>query len=281
MISSLLLFGITATCCASPTSCEWFSDYREGLARAADSNRLAVVWFTDHGSVSDWDEPLCELFAELNGDQFVSRHVFVRLPLSASTSNDGQATRLIDHPAFADLKGGPGVAIIDMTDADSKQFHRVVSILPFGENSSALEMRELLKLPLGSLTQRTLMLAVRTHPEQPQSASQACSTYLCDECSSHAAYQAQIGVQGHHDWEHRFHRINAKLGDELVAYEVCAESWPGEGLWDAARECVRSWRHSAGHWELVRGAHPQFGYDMRRGANGVWYGVGIFGRPRR
>ncbi len=135
-------------------------------------------------------------------------------------------------------------------------------------------------LPLGSLTKRTLTLAVRTHSEMPQSASRELLPLLSDECEAHAAHQARIGVQGHHDWESRFHRINAHLPPGLVAQEVCAESWAGQSLWDAARECVRSWRHSSGHWEAVRGAHPVFGYDMHRGENGIWYGVGIFGIRR-
>ena len=84
--------------------------------------------------------------------------------------------------------------------------------------------------------------------------------------------------QGHHNWQNRFERINAKLSAGLLAQEVCAESWPGQGLLEAARECVHSWRQSPGHWDAVKTQHPVFGYDMQRGANGVWYATGIFGR---
>jgi hypothetical protein len=28
----------------------------------------------------------------------------------------------------------------------------------------------------------------------------------------------------------------------------------------------------------VRSRHPLFGYDIKRGQNGIWYATGIFGR---
>ena len=47
-------------------------------------------------------------------------------------------------------------------------------------------------------------------------------------------------------------------------------------LIDSCIDCVASWRHSPGHWGAVRGRHRLFGYDIRRGRNGIWYGTGIF-----
>jgi hypothetical protein len=83
-------------------------------------------------------------------------------------------------------------------------------------------------------------------------------------------------LQGHHNWETRFVRITSTL-DVLSAREVCAESWPGEHLLEAAVECVRCWRLSDGHWSAVNAYQPMFGYDMKRGRNGIWYATGIFG----
>jgi hypothetical protein len=45
---------------------------------------------------------------------------------------------------------------------------------------------------------------------------------------------------------------------------------------DSCIDCVQSWRHSPGHWRGVAGRHRAFGYDIRRGRNGIWYGTGIF-----
>ena len=98
------------------------------------------------------------------------------------------------------------------------------------------------------------------------------------EAESHSAYQAQIGVQGHHGWDYRFQRINSRLPGGCLSYEVCAESWPGQGLLHSAIECVRCWRLSSGHWRSVASPCQAYGYDIKRGRNGIWYATGIFGR---
>jgi hypothetical protein len=105
-------------------------------------------------------------------------------------------------------------------------------------------------------------------------------TVLADEAKQHSTYQASILVQGHHSWDSRFHRISAKLGGGALPQEVVAESWPNETLVEACVDCVHSWRQSPGHWDAVRGRHKLFGYDIRRGRNGIWYATGIFGRRR-
>src|SRR5690606_30181791 len=110
----------------------------------------------------------------------------------------------------------------------------------------------ILDLPPGTLTQRTMIYAVRIHPEAPASTQGQFHMALADEAKSHANYQASVQVQGHQSWESRFHRINAKLPSNVLAQEVVAESWPNETLVEACVECVNSWRQSPGHWSAVR-----------------------------
>lgn len=205
------------------------------------------------------------------------------------------------HPAFAELQGRSGLAIVDLQAPQRATYGRVISLVPAtgfsvtgfsatGSNSagsgaesrfpSASALRVLLELPAGSLTQRTLIYAVRLHPESPRSTDGHSHPLLFEEAEKHSSHQASIGVQGHHAWDQRFHRINARLPAGVIAQEVCAESWPGQDLVAAAVECVHSWRQSSGHWSAVSGRHAYFGYDMKRGANGIWYATGIFGRSR-
>jgi hypothetical protein len=47
---------------------------------------------------------------------------------------------------------------------------------------------------------------------------------------------------------------------------------------DSCVDCVDSWRQSPGHWGAVRARQSRFGYDIRRGRNGIWYGTGILVR---
>jgi len=90
-------------------------------------------------------------------------------------------------------------------------------------------------------------------------------------------------VQGHQQWESRFHRIISRLtgrgrGRAMspAPIEVVAESWPNQNLVDSCVDCVDSWRHSSGHWAAVNGEHDSYGYDIQLGTNGIWYATGIF-----
>jgi hypothetical protein len=262
------------------TSLDWLEDYHEALSRAEATRQMVLIWFRDPA----WEANDEAFERAILDDPAITtliqqRFVTVKLPVDAAASSDGESAPLMKHPAFAEMLGLPGFAILDLTDTSSPHFRRVVSVYPFKGHYIAKErLAALLELPLGTLTQRTLIFAVRTHPEQPFSARSHLSPLLAQETESHASYQASITLQGHHHWESRFHSINARLPAGLVAQEVCAESWPGQTLVEAADDCVHAWRQSPGHWEAVRSRHALFGYDMQRGNNGIWYATGIFAR---
>ncbi len=205
-------------------------------------------------------------------------YVCVRLPLNTLITFKDKTLPAIDHPEFGEMRGEPGVAILDFVDEQTEYFGDVVSTFPMTRRFSytSQQMVTILGLPPGTLTQRTLVYAVRTHPEHPKSTDGEIHPTLLREAKKHSAHQARIRRQGHHQWESRFHQINGKMPMGLTASEVCAESWPGESMIDAAIECVRCWRHSSGHWRKVRSQYDYYGYDMQRGPNGVWYATGIF-----
>lgn len=263
-----------------PDGLSWYTSYAEAATAARKQGRMMLILFRRPGRC-----PLSERFeAEVLGEPAIRTRLasFVRLklPLDATLTVDGHEVELIKQDQFAEMLELPGLAVVDFEHKQAKYYGQVVSVFPFlGERLYTVdEVREILELPPGTLTQRTLIYAVRTHPEQPASARGELHPVLLEEAESHAEYQARIGLQGHHFWESRFHRISARLPGGLWASEVCAESWPGQHLLESAIECVRCWRLSPGHWEAVRTKHPFFGYDMKRGTNGVWYATGIFGR---
>lgn len=270
-------------------SLRWHSDYEQARAEAADRHTLLLVQF----HTSRAQEQAAKLWQDSLTISPTRVEKLSQLTLAAVSTDsrvvvNDQPIRLGEHSAFGELQRGPGLAIVDCRDPTSESFRSVISLIPCADTNAESgcrypapsEVDVLLNLPEGSLTQRTLVYAVRIHPESPRSADGEWHPALVEEVRAHAAYQATIRVQGHHAWESRFHRINGKLPGDVVAQEVCAESWPSQGLWAAARECVRSWRQSSGHWSAVSASHPYFAYDMQRGANGVWYATGIFGRRR-
>lgn len=277
LVAVLCLFAWPAFGDDAPGS--WQTDYSAAYKQAQSEQRFLLLWFSPDQPTKA-DEVFAAQFDHQDLADDLKPFVRLRIPHSAKVKIKDQPVWLHRHPSFRELLGLPGLAIVDLRDKQSEHYGNVVSIYPFrsGEPLDQARLQVLLTLPTGTLTQRTLIFAVRTHAERPQSTRGVFDPLLASETRKHSAHQASITLQGHHNWERRFHLISAKLPDRLLAQEVCAESWPGQNLVEAAEECVHSWRQSSGHWSAVSGAHPRYGYDMKRGRNGVWYATGIFGK---
>jgi hypothetical protein len=273
----------------------WMSDYAAAVRKAEKERKMLLIRFEAPSGNARCERFERETLADAEVRRKLRDYVCLRLPLGATVELDGdppggnsddappgggKQVVLLKHSAMAEMLGQPGVAIIDFAHPEAEHYGRVVSTFPltgklwFGPE----QMKVILDLPPGTLTQRTLIYAVRVHPDRPASTSGKIDPYLVAQAESHSRHQAQIRRQGHHQWETRFHQINARLSGGLSAVEVCAESWPGERLVEAAIECVHCWRQSSGHWSAVRAAHPLYGYDMKRGSNGIWYATGISGK---
>ena len=199
--------------------------------------------------------------------------VFCRLGL-----HDGGAA-LVADPGLNAMRRGAGLFVVD--HAHPEYAGRVVSILPRTPGKyyrfEPAHVDQLPSLPTASLTQRSLILAVRIHPESPRSTEGACDPGLCSEAAAHSEHQARLRRQGHHGWDARSRRVAGGMGAGSAS-EVCAESWPDQDLLDSCVDCVASWRQSSGHWNAVRSPQAAYGYDIRRGSNGIWYATGIFRR---
>lgn len=259
---------------------EWHEDYGEAIKKAERERRMLFIYFRNEARDAEQEQFERETLSNVRVRRKLGRFVLARLTRSTEIKVQDQPVKLIDHASFSTMYGRQGIAIVDTTEPQSRNFRQVVSAFPFSPRRryDARRLGVILDLPRGTLTQRTLVYAVRTHPEAPASTDGALNEMLAEEAESHSQYQADIDNQGHHNWGNRFQRISARLPGGMVAVEVCAESWPGEELVDAAEECVHSWRQSSGHWGAVSARQPFFGYDMKLGSRAVWYATGIFGR---
>lgn len=260
---------------------QWMDNYAKATAAAERQDKMLFVYFYDAAA-----DGLCHRFESetlQNGQvqRKLQDYVCLKLPVDVKIKQQGQSVVLLEHPAFSEMLGRPGVAVLDYR-VKAQQAGDVISEFPLTEKLwyTSEQMTVILDLPPGTLTQRTLIYAVRIHPDRPASANGELLPLLNEEAQSHSQHQADIRLQGHHAWGTRFQRILSLLPGGLTPREVCAESWPGEHLVEAAIECVRCWRCSSGHWNAVSSHHPFFGYDMKRGDNGIWYATGIFGGGR-
>ena len=261
---------------------EWYvrDDYAAAMKEATEDRKMLMIYFYDRTPNSAQRAFEVETLANLEIQEKLKRYVFVKLPRDTKIRSGGKSIMLLKHPAFAEMLGREGVAVIDLVHERAEYYGHVVSTFPFstGKYYRKNAMSVVLDLPPGTLTQRTMIFAVRVHPERPGSTQGQLHATLSEEAKKHSHYQASIQVQGHHSWDSRFHRINSKLPNGVLAQEVVAESWPNEHLVEACLDCVHSWRQSPGHWGAVRSRQPLFGYDIKRGRNGIWYATGIFGR---
>jgi hypothetical protein len=258
----------------------WLTNYDEAMERAELDRKMLLVYFYDVEPTENQIRLENEALPDRDVLQLVTKsYVAVRVPVDVEFSPG--AGRLVDHEAFHELHGRAGVAVIDFAHEDENLKGFVVSILPLHDGKyfrfDPSQLLTTLELPAGTLSQRTIIFAVRIHPEKPLSTVGLANENLFTEARDHSRYQARLRKQGHHNWGSRFQRITSLLPRGLLAKEVVAESWPGEGIVDAAVDCVHCWRQSSGHWSAVRASHPQYGYDMKKGNNGIWYATGLFG----
>lgn len=258
----------------------WHDDYGQAMDAAIEQQRMMLIFFFDPARPESLLAFEQESLANPKNREIMAREfVSAKLPTDTVITRGGKPLELLKHPAFAEMLGRPGVAVLDFAHPGTEYSGHVVSTFPFvsGKYYSRPVLLIVLNLPPGTLTQRTMIYAVRIHPEAPASTQGQFHGVLADEANRHSSHQAAILVQGHHNWESRVQRISTRLQTVGGAEEVVAESWPSENLVEACVDCVDSWRHSPGHWQAVRTRHPLFGFDIQRGRNGIWYATGIFG----
>jgi len=269
----------------------WETDYEYAMETARlSSRRLLIYLYADSESaVSEELSALpivsaCRKFdAVVLDDGFVRSglcwYVLLKLPMDTKiTGEDGTEVSIYSLSGFEHMIGHPGLVVIDFEHRDKPHYGEVVGILPFlqGISPTATQTETFLELPPGTLTQRTLIYAVRIHPDRPQSANGVPAPAVMQAATEHAVFQAERGILSHHNFGARSYQVKVALGEGGMPAEICAQSQSGIGLFEGAIACMRAWRHSSGHWSIAQRYHRYFGYDMARGKNGAWYAVGFF-----
>jgi hypothetical protein len=260
---------------------KWHTDYHKAWSAAKAEKKLLLILFTANQQTS-YRKSVVDLIGRDKkvAEQLSKDYVIARLSTNYCIKVKGRNQELLRHGSMGEMHGREGLAIVDLKNEKTEHYGHVVSAFPFSSGKyyhfQASYLPTILNLPAGTITQRTMVWAVRIHPEAPASTFGQASHTLRQEARSHSEHQAAIGIQGHHQWESRFHRILGRLGGRHAPVEVVAESWPDQTMIDSCIDCVASWRQSSGHWNTVKSHQTIYGYDIKRGSNGIWYGTGIF-----
>ncbi|MCC7086098.1 MAG: hypothetical protein IT427_13935 [Pirellulales bacterium] len=274
-----------------PKPLVWLEDYRAATDRAkAEKKHVLLHFYRPEDQVKKLAPAAIDSVVNIESEltepgirERLDNYLLVKVPVQTEIKVKGKPIQLLNHGAFSELRNGPGLAVIDYTHDKAEYYGYVVSVVPFTPGKyyrfRESHIAAMLDLPPGTLTQRSMIFAVRIHPEHPASTTGENDPILLSEAKSHSKYQAQVRVQGHHHWESRFQRILGRLlgrGKSGMPVEVVAESWPSQDLMDSCVDCVASWRQSEGHWSAVNARQASYGYDIRQSDNGIWYATGIF-----
>lgn len=107
------------------------------------------------------------------------------------------------------------------------------------------------------------------HPALPYYSAEHLE--LSKLAEQHARSMARRCRQDHNGWEGgRFYSSMRASGCPEVS-EICAESWPGQTLWEASLDAWKCWQQSPSHWRTANGRPTLYGAGIARGRNGVWY----------
>jgi len=273
MLASLLL-----TLTLGTPEAVWHEDYATAYRQAVRDQKDLLIHFRDDDRL---DETLkhADVVQRLN-----ARLVCLRIP----TTYEFKGARLIDAGFMSEMMRRPGLAIVSLQDERLPTHNQTISAHPlvssrygWAPEYGPEQLKIILDLPAtATLSQRSMIYAVRVHPERPQSTGGEAHAAFLAHAEQHSARQARMQNQHHADLLGAMAAFRSQGVGVGNAGEVVAESWGavlgGENALEAAFSCVDAWRQSPGHWGQVARPHRYYGYDMARGANGTWYGTGIF-----
>ena len=180
---------------ADPSALPWHDDYRLAMDAAVEQQRMMLIYFYD----PQGQRPADRFRARIAGRSRHSRATdprlrhLAKLPADAAITSGGKPLELLKHPAFAEMLGRAGMAILDFAHPQADYFGPVVSTFPFvsGKYYSRPVLATVLSLPAGTLTQRTMIYAVRVHPEAPASTQGQFNGVLADEAIASLAISSR------------------------------------------------------------------------------------------
>lgn len=258
---------------------EWQTSYTAAFKQASTEKKMLFLFFRDEQNPRLADIYEKEVLADKDLADLLDEVVRVVLPLDAVRPlriPEMPGLTLMSHSSFQYMYGRQGIAMIDLTDPESKLHGQVVSSHPFtpGKYYTTRGTKIVLELPEGTVTQRALIYAVRLHPAAPISTTDGkCHSYLCQQARNSSKLMATYESVGHHDWGVRYGEIAANTGKSAQEVAAMGGNLP---LIDAAILIVDQWYGSPAHWSIMSGPASIFGYDLVRAPSGNWYGTGIF-----
>src|SRR2546422_259896 len=260
-----MLYATLMTLALTHAEPAWLTDYDLATERAIKEKKDLIILFQEKSEFDD-------VFRDPELHKRLEDFVLLRVP----TSFEYRGKKLLDYSPLEDMLGKPGFAIISYhndklpTHGEAISVHALIgSRYRWAPAYGVDQLKIILDLPAAAtLSQRSMIYAVRVHPERPASIHGECHSAFLAHAQGHSRHQASTQRQHHANLIATSGSLQSQGASFSGASEVVAESWGrvvgGENVLEAAFSCIDAWRHSSSHWSAVAGRQRYFGYDIAR-----------------
>jgi len=223
----------------------WHEDYLQGYHEAIQKHRLLLMVFRDLAETDRLERPAGGL-SDPAIRPVLNEFVRVAMPVNAiapGATPDQPPTLLLHHRSFRHLSRQPGIVIVDLHDASSPNFGRVVSAMPLppdGQYPAEL-LEKLLTLPAGGIGLRTLLLTARISLPGSSLATGQVSTQLNELATRAGRLAAQSKEAADSDRPQRLASIAGSFGRDVQIHELHFATDQPATIQDAARLAVEAW----------------------------------------
>ena len=268
----------------------WHEDYVSAYAEASQQKSFLLMLFrnpAERDQLEAADSPLGDPQLRPILEQF-SR---VELPVNAAIpATQGDASQddtipslLLQHRSFRHLHSRAGLAIVDLTDPESSNHARVVSVLPLPEEGrfDVNNLELLLTLPHGSISQRTLLFAVRrTVPDSSLSMREFAPT-LTQFARRNCRYMAHREQSVPFEQDVRREAVASEFGPQAELRELVFATDTATTIHDAALQAVNEWMAAADSLETLTAPADAMGMELFQSPEtGRWYATCLVVRHR-
>lgn len=260
----------------------WHRDYLTAYREAAEQKRYLLMLFRE-SSLKGSSLSSSAIFAP-SMRPMLEQFSRVELPLDATlprkTDSDEVEQQsdvpelLLEHRSFRHLGVRPGLAIVDLTDPESADYARVVSVIPLTKDGAItdLDLMLALDLPTGSISQRTLLFMIRSTIPDTSLSMRGFSSDLIELAHRNCRYMAHAGQLGSFDQDFRQKKITETFGPQAELKQLLYATEAEATIHDAALQAVESWIQSPESFDVLNGSAQAMGMDMFQDPeSGRWY----------
>lgn len=274
---------LTSSKATSSKGLTWHQDYPTGYIEAAGRQNYLLMLFSDVADGSPLAASSNSLFAPSLQpilEQFSRVSLSVNAPMPSvmqarsGTSNNGVQSLLLGHRSFRHLGVRAGIVLVDLTDPESAHHAQVVSAIPLPVSGQFThdDLMLTLNLPKGSISQRTLLSAIRGNVPAAKLSLRNFSGTLVSLARRNSRYMAEYGQSGPFEQGRRRDTVVQEFGFQADLQELFFVTAAEETIQEAARQAVESWQATPAALEVLTTPAVAMGMDMVRSPqNGRWY----------